>query len=208
VEGDDRAAHWEQVYRTRDASEVSWFQQEPTVSLELIEELGVSQDAAVLDVGGGTSRLAARLLKRGFGDVSVLDVSARALARARAEMGAAGERVRWLEHDVLGLHPARRYDLWHDRAVFHFLVEAADRARYLEVLDATLSEGGVMIVATFALDGPPTCSGLPVARYDEGGLAAQLGAHAIRLSARRELHTTPSGSVQPFTWVALGRARG
>jgi SAM-dependent methyltransferase len=186
---------------------VSWFQQEPTVSLELIEELELPRDAAVLDVGGGTSRLAARLLERDFVDVSVLDVSARALARARAEMGAAGERVRWLEHDVLSLHPQRRYDLWHDRAVFHFLVKPTDRARYLEVLDASLSEGGVMIVATFALDGPPTCSGLPVARYDEEGLAAQFGPQAVRLSARRERHRTPSGSEQPFTWVALRRRR-
>jgi hypothetical protein len=122
-------------------------------------------------------------------------------------MGAAAERVRWLEHDVLSLHPQRRYDLWHDRAVFHFLVEPADRVRYLEVLDASLSEGGAIIVATFALDGPPTCSGLPVARYDEGGLAAEFGAHAVRVSARRERHTTPSGSVQQFTWVALRRRR-
>jgi SAM-dependent methyltransferase len=200
-----RVVHWEHVYRTKGARQVSWYQEEPSVSLALIEELEVRPDAAVLDVGGGASRLAARLLEHGFGDVSVLDVSARALALARADLGPAADRVRWLEQDVLRFQPQRRYGLWHDRAVFHFLVETADRASYLEALDAGLGDDGVVIVAAFADDGPTTCSGLPVARYDPDGLAAQFGAIGPPLRVRRELHRTPSGAIQPFTWLALRR---
>ncbi|MGB0091375.1 MAG: class I SAM-dependent methyltransferase, partial [Solirubrobacteraceae bacterium] len=168
--------HWEDVYATRGARRVSWFQPEPDTSLALIAELGTAPDAAIIDVGGGASRLAGRLLALGFTDVTVLDLSARSLEVARSEMGTHAAQVRWIEQDLLSWIPQRRYDLWHDRALFHFLVDPAHRERYLETLGAALRVGGRALIATFAADGPDTCSGLPVARYDADGLAAVFGA--------------------------------
>jgi 2-polyprenyl-3-methyl-5-hydroxy-6-metoxy-1,4-benzoquinol methylase len=197
--------HWDAVYDARGADRVSWYQPEPAMSLSLIDAIGLTREASVVDVGGGASVLAARLLERGFADVTVLDVSARALELAHAALGANAERVSWLERNVLAWSADRRYDLWHDRAVFHFLVDRAQRARYADVLEAALRPGGRAIVATFAADGPPTCSGLPVARYDADGLASALGRGLRTIATRREEHRTPAGTVQPFTWVALER---
>jgi SAM-dependent methyltransferase len=193
------ARRWDATYDARGPT-VSWYQAEPRVSLELIEALRVPRDAAVLDVGGGTSFLADRLLERGFSDVTVLELSSTALELVRRRLP--DLPVRLLHQDLMSWKPARRYDLWHDRAVFHFLVEETDRRRYLERLDAAVAPGGAVIVGTFASDGPETCSGLPVARFSANDLAATLGERFELLHAHREEHTTPRGAVQPFTWVA------
>jgi len=198
--------HWEAVYKTKGAREVSWYQPEPEMSLALIEELGVARDAAIVDVGAGASNLAERLLARGFADITVLDVSARALELARVELGAKAASVRWLKRDVLSWSPQRRYDLWHDRAVFHFLVDPAQRERYSETLRSAIRPGGKVIIGAFAADGPTTCSGLPVARYDADRLASAFDEPFAGLATRREQHRTPANSTQPFTWVALKRA--
>jgi SAM-dependent methyltransferase len=155
-----REAHWDTAYRDRGVSGVSWFQSEPTMSLELIERIDVATGAAVVDVGAGASSLVDHLLQRAFTDVSVLDVSEAALEVGRRRVGAAGE-VKWLHEDLLSWRPARRYGLWHDRAVFHFLTEAADRDRYLSSLKAGIEPGGGLIMAAFAEDGPEYCSGSP-----------------------------------------------
>jgi trans-aconitate methyltransferase len=197
--------HWDAVYRTKGPHAVSWFQAEPVMSLELIGDLRLARDAAIVDVGGGASSLAARLLERGFTDITVLDVSAQALAQARAALGAEAQRICWLERDLLSWVPDRPYDLWHDRAVLHFLTEPQRRERYAEVLRSALRPGGHAVVATFAADGPTTCSGLPVARYDAEGLAAVFGDEFATIATTREEHRTPAGSAQPFTWVVLGR---
>jgi SAM-dependent methyltransferase len=197
--------HWQHVYETRDLHEVSWFQRQPLTSLALIEQLAIAPDVGVIDIGAGASTLAGNLLDRGFSDLTILDVSGRALELARAELGAAATRVRWLERDVLQFSPDRTYELWHDRAAFHFLVDAADRARYLEVMSVTLAPGGFAIIGTFATDGPDRCSGLPVARYGPEALAEALAPVGVCVAQRRELHTTPAGVAQPFTWVALRR---
>jgi SAM-dependent methyltransferase len=197
--------HWEDVYATRGARRVSWFQPEPKVSLALIAELGTPTDAAIIDVGGGTSRLAGRLLALGFSDLTVLDLSARSLEVARSELGARAAQVRWIEQDLLSWIPQRQYDLWHDRALFHFLVDPAHRDRYRETLAAALRVGGRALIATFAADGPDSCSGLPVARYDADRLAAAFGAAFVTLASHREEHLTPTNVLQPFTWVALER---
>jgi SAM-dependent methyltransferase len=196
---------WEDVYATTGAQRVSWFQPEPEVSLALIVKLGTPTDAAIIDVGAGASRLAGRLLALGFSDVTVLDVSARSLEVARSELGARAAQVRWIEQDLLGWIPQRQYDLWHDRALFHFLVDLAHRKRYLETLAAALRVGGRALIATFAADGPDSCSGLPVARYDAEGLAAAFGAEFVTRASHREEHRTPTNVLQPFTWVALER---
>lgn len=196
---------WDDVYRQRDPSELSWYQAEPAVSLELIEALGVQPGEAVVDVGGGASPLAGRLLERGFGDVTVLDVAETGLAAGRSRVGDLAERATWIAEDVLSWHPDRRYDLWHDRAAFHFLVDPDDRRGYLATLERTLSPDGAVVIAAFAPDGPDRCSGLPVARYDATGLAAVLGPGFEFVEERREEHRTPRGAVQPFTWAAFRR---
>jgi SAM-dependent methyltransferase len=198
--------HWDAAYQTRGARNVSWYQPEPTVSLALIDELRLPRDAAIVDLGAGASSLAARLLGRGFIDITVLDVSAQALELARADLGADAARVRWLEQDLLSWSPQRRYDLWHDRALFHFLVDPAQRERYAEALRSALRPAGRAIIGTFAADGPTSCSGLPVARYDGDQLTAAFDGSFRTLATRREQHHTPGNSIQPFTWITLERA--
>jgi SAM-dependent methyltransferase len=199
------ARRWDAAYSRRGADGVSWYQQEPRVSLELVDALGLAPSAAVVDVGGGTSAFADRLVARGFRDLTVLDVSPRALVHARRRVGRDAP-IDWLQQDLLSWRPERRFDLWHDRAVFHFLVTRADRDRYLETLQAALRADGALVLATFAADGPESCSGLPVARYSAAGLARLLGSDFALVEVRREEHVTPGGAVQPFTWIA-GRMR-
>jgi SAM-dependent methyltransferase len=180
---------------------VSWYQPVPVVSLELIDTLEVRRDAAVLDVGGGGSHLADELVARGFTDLTVVDLSEAALDATRGRLPADAP-VRCVQVDVLEWTPDRRFELWHDRAVFHFLVDERDRRRYLGAVRDALSPGGAVVVGTFAPDGPPTCSGLPVDRYSPDELAAELGEPFEVVAVRREEHVTPRGVVQPFTWVA------
>ena len=196
----DRADHWDATYTERGAEDVSWFQSEPHTSLALFDALGVRRDAAVIDVGGGASALVDRLVTHGYVDLTVLDISPVALDLARDRVGDAA-KVEWVVSDVLTWAPDRRYDLWHDRAVFHFLTLAADRARYAECLHASLREDGWAIVATFAPDGPATCSGLPVTRWEAPDLAAELGLGLVRHHQR--VHRTPWGTHQPFTIAVL-----
>lgn len=201
----DRQAHWDSTYERRGFTGVSWYQAEPVVSLDLIAESGVLRDAAVIDVGGGASALVDRLLADGFADVSVLDISSRAIEETRGRLPADAP-VDWVVSDVLSWHPARRYSLWHDRAVFHFLVSAGERQTYCRTLASALVPGGLVVIGTFAGDGPDSCSGLPVARYSEADLASALGDGFTPIAFRHELHWTPSGGTQPFTWMAAKQA--
>lgn len=194
-------AHWEQVYASRPPTEVSWFQPHVERSLQFIRDAGVPQTARIIDVGGGASTLVDDLLTAGYDDVSVLDISAHALAAARARLGARANEVRWLEADVPeATLPRHGYDVWHDRAVFHFLTDPADRRAYVRQVLHAVSPGGLVIVATFAPDGPERCSGLPVMRYDPQGLHAEFGAPFRLLRHEREAHHTPAGRVQQFIY--------
>jgi hypothetical protein len=199
-----RAAHWDSRYGKAGAQGVSWYQAEPRVSLELIERSQVPAGAGAIDVGGGASVLVDRLVERGFSDLTVLDVSEVALREARERLGATAP-VTWLQQDVLEFTPSRRFDLWHDRAVFHFLADPTDRDRYGEVLRSAVAPGGLVLIATFAEDGPEKCSGLPVVRYSADALARALGDGFAVTDTRREEHVTPGGVVQPFTWLAARR---
>ena len=201
---EDRARHWDGRYRAADPTAVSWFQEHATVSLALMDAVGCTPGTAVLDVGGGASTLVDDLLARGQRDVTVLDVSAAALAAARARLGDP-PGVTWVVHDLLTWHPPRRWDLWHDRAVLHFLVDDGDRATYASQLRRTLVPGGSFVIGAFAADGPTRCSGLPVRRYSPADLVALLGDVEV-VEQRRDVHRTPGGAAQPFTWVA-GRLR-
>lgn len=204
--GAERRRHWDRIFDERGPARVSWYERSPRMSLEMIELAGADRDDSVLDVGGGAAPLAGALLERGFADVTVLDVSAVALRAARAALGGAAERVAWLEADVLDWTPLRRYRLWHDRAVFHFLTDPADRQRYVAAARAALAPGGLLVIGAFAEDGPTTCSALPVRRYGPAALAEAFGDPFVPVAARRDEHCTPGGSVQAFTWAALRRA--
>jgi 2-polyprenyl-3-methyl-5-hydroxy-6-metoxy-1,4-benzoquinol methylase len=201
LSGAQRAKHWDTAYETRGATGVSWFQPTATTSIELIERLGIAHGAAIIDVGGGASLLADALIARGFTDVSVLDVSEAALAEVHQRLGS-NPSVSLLQEDLLAWGPQRRYDLWHDRAVFHFLVDPGDQETYLQTLRGALWPGGFVIMATFASDGPEYCSGLPVSRYSSAELSEALGPEFQVVESFAAQHVTPAEVEQPFTWVA------
>lgn len=201
----DRKQHWEGIYREKDHTEVSWHQERPVMSLRLMEQAGVAPDEPVIDVGGGASHLVDHLLDRGFSDLTVLDLAASALDQARARLGARAESVRWLEADATAWEPERTYRLWHDRAVFHFLTEAADRAAYLERLRAAVPPDSFVVIATFAPEGPERCSGLPVVRYSPESLQETLGAGFELVAVQAEEHRTPGGKPQQFTGCLFRR---
>jgi len=199
-----RRVHWDERYRTVGPGQVSWYEAEPRLSLALVDLAGTSPDAAVIDVGGGASGLSGELLARGFDDLTVLDVSEEALAAARRRR-ADPAAIHWIRADLLDWTPTRRWDVWHDRAVFHFLTEPDQRERYRALLHDALAPEGVVLLATFAADGPTTCSGLPVRRYTNDGLLRELGPTYTEVARGRYLHATPSGGDQPLSWVV---ARG
>lgn len=196
-------AHWEQVYRDKSPLDVSWYQSSPTLSLELILASGVGHGAPLIDVGGGASTLVDHLLDAGFTDVSVLDISTRALAHARQRLGDRAQQVHWIESDITRFAPDTSYRLWHDRAVFHFLTEAEDRRRYREVLERALVADGQLIIGTFAPGGPVRCSGLPIIQYDAARLQETLGECFTLIETRAEVHGTPAGKDQLFNFFRL-----
>lgn len=197
----DRKDHWEKVYQTKPASTVSWFQEHAERSLELIKSIEQSKASNIIDVGGGASTLVDDLLAEGFEHLSVLDLSANALNVARSRLGEAGKGVQWIVGDITTVKlPEQAYDVWHDRAVFHFLTEPAQRAAYVDQVMRAVKPGGHVIVATFAHDGPNQCSGLPVMRYTPGELHGQFGAAFQLLEHASEAHRTPMGNVQHFVY--------
>jgi len=200
-----RQAHWNHVYDTKSGKELSWFQESPSVSLDLIREAGAEPDGAIIDIGGGESRLADALLDEGFHDVTVLDISASALAAAKARLGARAAKVAWIVADVTTWEPERSYDLWHDRAAFHFLTDAADREAYAERVAKAVRPGGHVIIGTFAPDGPERCSGLPVMRCDAASISAMLGEAFKLVESRRDDHVTPAGKPQRFQFSLFRR---
>jgi SAM-dependent methyltransferase len=201
----DPKQHWEEVYLKKAEQDVSWFQAEPGLSLELIQDAGIGKQESIVDVGAGASRLMDRLLAEGYSDLTAVDIAEAALQKSRARLGDAAARVLWFAADVTRWQPPQHYRLWHDRAVFHFLTEAADRAAYLKTLESALMPYGTAIIASFALDGPERCSGLPVQRYSSESLAAELGSGFRLMQHRSEAHTTPAGRLQLFQYSVLRR---
>ncbi len=200
---DERRQHWQGVYDGKAIDQVGWHQPVLSVSLSLIERAGVGPGASVIDVGGGASTLADNLLARGCA-VTVLDTTAPAIEAGRARLG---DRVDWLLEDVTTWRPETKYNLWHDRGVFHFFTEAGERAAYLTTLQAALKPGGHFVVGTFALDGPERCSGLPVVRYDAAAMGRELGAEFAFRAEAFDDHTTPGGMTQRF-WFGLFQRDG
>jgi SAM-dependent methyltransferase len=205
MENESRQSHWENVYSTKGEREVSWFQENPAPSLALMAAIGVVPSSAIIDIGGGASRLVDYLIEDGFRDVTVLDLAAAALEAARVRLGKRADKAHWLVADATTWQPPRAYDVWHDRAAFHFLTEARDRDAYLARLKQALKIGGHAIIATFALDGPEKCSGLPVERYDAARLGQTLGPGFKLLRSQRNDHATPWGSHQRFQFSVFQR---
>lgn len=203
----DRKTHWEQVYSTRKPHEVGWYQAYPEIPLHLIASTGVNKNAAIIDVGGGASNLVDALLENGYSDVTVLDLSAAALEATKARLDAAASQVKWLVADVTCFTPPQAYLVWHDRAVFHFLTDASDRQRYVEAAHAALPPGGHLIMATFALDGPPQCSGLDVVRYSPESLQQAVGDGFTLEESFGGLHITPSQGKQSYTFCRFIRKK-
>ena len=201
----DLRGHWEKIYGDRNADEVSWFQERPALSLELIRQARIPKNGSVIDVGGGASRLVDSLKEAGFENISVLDISVRGLAQAQVRLGPRAGSVNWIEADVTAFVPAEVYDLWHDRAVFHFLTEESDRKKYVDCVRKALKPGGAVILAAFAPDGPETCSGLPVRRYDAKLVCEAFGAEFELLRESTENHRTPWNTEQKFGYFILKR---
>lgn len=193
--------HWEKVYQTKQPDAVSWFQEHATRSLELIRSVGMPLNANIIDVGGGASTLVDDMLSDGFNNISVLDLSQRALDVARKRLGREGDRVTWISGDICTVRlPDSTYDMWHDRAVFHFLTDPVDRNAYVQQVVRSVKPSGHVIVATFSPDGPAQCSGLPVARYAPEQLHQAFGPSFDLIEHLSEEHKTPWGSVQSFVY--------
>ncbi len=201
----ERRDHWDNVYASKGEDEVSWFQENPRRSLELIAQIGINKAAPVVDVGGGASRLIDALIEQGYADTTVLDISKRAVALAQERLGRFQDSVDWIVADVTEWTPRRRYALWHDRAVFHFLTAEGDRKAYRKTLAKGLASDGHVIIATFGPDGPEQCSGLPVVRYDEDTIAKVFDGLLRLEGSGSEDHITPSGAHQAFTFYRFVR---
>lgn len=194
-------SHWEKVYSSKAATSVSWFQTHAECSLRLIRGSGIAPTAAIIDVGGGASTLVDDLLDLGYSRLSVLDLAASALNTAKNRLGSHASRVDWIEGDVTQVVlPFEKFDLWHDRAVFHFMTSPQSRADYVRTLTQALKPGGHVIIATFAKDGPPQCSELPVMRYDAMALSLEFGTGFSLVHHEPESHLTPKGQIQPFVY--------
>jgi len=201
----DPRSHWQTVYLTKGEQQVSWSQADPQPSLRLIESVATSREASIVDVGGGASRLVDALLQSGFHALTVLDLSAAALASARERIGAAGDAVCWVAGDATVWQPQQAFDIWHDRAAFHFLVAEMDRTAYLDRLHRGVRAGGNAVIGTFALDGPEKCSGLPVQRYDSATLSQTIGPAFELIAELPHQHVTPWGATQSFQFSVLRR---
>jgi ubiquinone/menaquinone biosynthesis C-methylase UbiE len=193
--------HWEHIYETKAPTQVSWYQEHSLKSLEFIDHTGIPKTAHIIDVGGGSSVLVEDLLNYSYQHITVLDISAAALEIAQQRLGARAKQVTWLEADILQARlPHHEFDLWHDRAVFHFLTQPEDRQGYVKVVKEAVKPGGHVIVATFASDGPERCSGLPVARYEPATLHHEFGDAFTLLESTKEAHQTPFGTQQKFIY--------
>jgi ubiquinone/menaquinone biosynthesis C-methylase UbiE len=202
----DRKRHWEKIYSESSDANFSWFQTHPSISLDLIDHASIGLTDHVIDVGGGSSMLVDHLLDAGFQNLAVLDISANALAMARQRLGDQAEKIQWIESDITSYETPRHYELWHDRAVFHFLTDAEDRRQYVDVLRRALAPHGSVIIAAFAIGGPTMCSGLNVVQYDADKLSSVLGDEFRLVETAEEIHITPKNAEQAFQYFRFTRS--
>jgi SAM-dependent methyltransferase len=205
MNGMDRRAHWESVYACKRENEVSWFEESPTISLDLIKASGAKPTSSIIDVGAGASRLVDALLDDGYEAIAVLDLAERALATVKARLGPRASKVQWIVADITAWEPSHPYDVWHDRAVLHFMTAPNDRAAYAERVRKAVRSRCQVIIGTFAPDGPERCSGLPVMRHDAASLGALLGPSFELIESRVHNHQTPHGATQRFQFSRFQR---
>lgn len=201
----NRKTHWEKIYQTKQVDEVSWYQPTPTTSLGIIQGLEVPKTASIIDIGGGDSFMVDHLLERGFQDVTVLDISEAAIQRAQQRLGAKAEAVHWIVADAATFRPERQYDLWHDRAAFHFLTKEEEIASNVEAARQGLKPGGLLVVGTFSEQGPKKCSGIEIQQYSLATLAARFGKHFTKIECITTQHETPFKTVQDFVFCSFRR---
>ncbi|MDO6432640.1 class I SAM-dependent methyltransferase [Flavitalea sp. BT771] len=202
----NKRMHWDKIFAHKNDNEKSWFQPYPATSVAFIEELNLPKNAAIIDVGGGDSRLADTLLEKGYTDITVLDISAAAIQNARERLGKDADRVQWIVGDILEFLPSRHYDCWHDRAVFHFVTQPDNIRRYTRLMEDSIQPHGALIIGTFAEDGPEKCSGLPVKRYSQRMLTSILQSSFEKIRCIDEKHETPFHTIQSFTFCSFRRA--
>jgi len=203
METSERKSHWEKIYSTKQLDEVSWFQKTPTTSLELIKELNLQLSAKIFDNGGGDSMLVDHLLKLGFENITVLDISSHALHRAKNRLGDKGKTVKWVVADEAHCNPAEQYDAWHDRAAFHFLTDESDIENYIATIQKCIRPGGYFLVGTFSEQGPKKCSGLEVKQYSEKSITEKLQSHFDKIKCFTVDHHTPFNTVQNFLFCSF-----
>jgi ubiquinone/menaquinone biosynthesis C-methylase UbiE len=201
----DRKKHWENIYHTKELKDVSWFQQTPLTSLNFIEEPGIPKTAKIIDVGGGDSFLVDALLERGFTDITVVDISQAALSRAQQRLGEAAKKVKWIVADAAEFSPSEKFDLWHDRAAFHFLTSDQEVSNYVNTVRNNLNEGGSMIIGTFSEQGPKKCSGIEIRQYSENKLHKLFSNGFVKEKCINVDHTTPFNTVQNFLFCRFSR---
>lgn len=200
---ENNKSHWNKIYEEKNSTEVSWYEPMPETSLKFIAECKLDKNSAIIDIGGGDSSLVDFLLAKDFTDITVLDVSKKAISRAKARLGDRAEQVKWIISDVLDFVPERKYDLWHDRAAFHFLNEEGQVKKYLEVLEEAVDTGGFVVMSTFSEKGPDKCSGLEVKKYSISNLISLFSESFNMMSCKNVDHRTPSGSVQNFSFCSF-----
>lgn len=201
----DRVAHWENIYGTKKLTEVSWYQAKPEVSLRLIHESGIQKDEAIIDIGGGDSFLVDHLIEAGYTNITVLDISQKAIERAQERLGDKAELVNWIVSDITAFEPKQEYQLWHDRAVFHFLTSPIDIEHYKSCLTQATGINSHLIVGTFSESGPDKCSGIQIKKYSKQELAEEFRAHFKTVELFNIDHPTPFNTIQNFSFVHLER---
>lgn len=199
----NRKEHWEKVYNTKALSDVSWYQPVPGESLTFLKELNIPRNAAIIDIGGGDSLFADHLLEKGYTDITVLDISAAAIERAKKRLGKNAARINWLISDITEFIPERQYDFWHDRAAFHFLTSEAEISRYLDTAGKAIAPGGKILIGTFSENGPEKCSGLPVRQYSELALTSRIKKWFEKIKCIHTDHTTPFNTIQHFLFCSF-----
>jgi len=198
-----RKSHWENIYNTKDISTVSWYQTKPSKSLDLIAEFNLDKDAAIIDIGGGDSFLPDFLLKLGYSNISVLDISEKAIENAKIRLGEDAEKIKWIVSDITKFTPSEKYDLWHDRAAFHFLTDDQEIENYVQLVSKSLKPNASLIIGTFSENGPTKCSGIEIKQYSQENLIQLFSAGFEKLQCENVDHETPSGALQNFTFCTF-----
>lgn len=198
-----RKAHWDKIYTSKDHKEVSWYQESPSISLALLKQIGVAEDDAIIDIGAGASTLVDALIEQGYEDISILDISDNALDIVKQRLADKADIPKYYTADVTEFSPARQFDVWHDRAVFHFLTQQSDKEKYVQRLSELLKPTGRAIIGTFSLNGPNQCSGLDIEQYDELMIAKLMGTQLELIDSCVDVHTTPGGATQEFMYFLL-----